>query len=183
MKRFAALLVLAGCFPHQPRLRHATMAVEGAAIVTGVVMAAFAPKPQEYCNPGGGFFGVLGDCHDSSSPVGPIGVGLIVAGLAGLVVTGATADDPKPPEHVKLVPLVPVHEVRGLGEPPSLGAPEALATARSYAKGHALRLDDRDLHGSEFDGYTRDWVFDWQPPQGDRVTITVNESGQVAVAR
>jgi len=95
--RAVALLVIAsllGCFPHNAHKRTIAQLVEGGVLVSGIGMEYFA-NTQADCDQStqmtGGVAGTK--CGGLSQSIGSVGVGLILAGLVGFVVTISGAED------------------------------------------------------------------------------------------
>jgi len=95
--RAVALLVsaslLAACFPHDAHKRTIAQLVEGGTLVAGVGMEYFA-NTQADCDQMKQLNGGLGgSCGGVSQTIGSVGVGLILAGLVGFIVTVSGAED------------------------------------------------------------------------------------------
>jgi hypothetical protein len=94
-------IALLGCFPHNPKLRTYSQLAEGAAIVAGIGVEYFANTLAD-CQPTEAIGVNESGCKSTSSTVGNIGLGLILAGLSGFILTVTTAQDDKPPAVVEL---------------------------------------------------------------------------------
>lgn len=109
MRAVAILLALSACFPHDAHKQTLAKYAEGAAIVTGIGLQ-YAVNSQADCDAqkvtgaGGG-----GSCQLTGAVVGDLGVGLILAGLVGFIVTVSTSEDaaPQPAIAVQRPPLAP----------------------------------------------------------------------------
>jgi hypothetical protein len=175
-----AVTFLAGCFPHQPRLRHAALATEGATLLAGLVVTALTPKPQFNCSSGNSDSIFGGSCQESHSNLEPIGPALLVTGLVGLIVTaaGSHSDEPRPPK----LPVAPPPPLVGhAGDGAKLAVTDAFAVAQRFAEQHAIPLDHRRLRDAQFDTNARQWVFEWQDAT-DVTQISVHESGAVTAS-
>lgn len=101
MKPLVALLVclsLAGCFPHSAKHRTYAKAAEGAALVAGIAML-YNVNTGADCDEMRGVGTNASDCRGNAQILGGVGLGLILAGLAGFIVTVSTSpeDKPEPP--------------------------------------------------------------------------------------
>jgi hypothetical protein len=96
MRAVAILLALSACFPHDAHKQTLAKYAEGAALVTGIAMQ-YAVNSQADCDAdkvtGAG---AGGSCQLTGAVLGDVGVGLILAGLVGFVVTVSTAEDAAP---------------------------------------------------------------------------------------
>ena len=174
MKAVIVCIALAGCFPHQPKLRGAALATEAAAIVGGLVMTTTI-QGQRSCNADE----LL--CHTTHSPLELVGPALTLVGLiAGGVTLASTSDEPPPALPRAVASREPVRDVRTAGGDPAISVGEAWEMAHDYRLRHAIVLDDHHLYGAAFDAIARQWVFVLQP---DAVTIAVHESGRIVVSR
>ena len=95
MRAVAILLALSACFPHDAHRRTLAKYAEGAALVTGVALE-YAANSQADCDqmkvagmPDGG-------CGLQGAVIGDAGVGLILAGLVGFIVTVSTSEEAAP---------------------------------------------------------------------------------------
>ena len=88
-------IALLGCFPHNAKLRTASQLAEGAAIVTGIVMEYFVNSDAD-CQQ----MQMLGmtdtACKSKGAALGDVGLGLILAGIGGFILTISTKEDDKP---------------------------------------------------------------------------------------
>jgi hypothetical protein len=95
--RAVALLVittqLAGCFPHNAHKRTIAQLVEGGVLATGIGMEYFANTTAD-CDQMKQETGNLNtSCSGVTQSIGSVGVGLILAGLVGFIVTISGAQD------------------------------------------------------------------------------------------
>jgi hypothetical protein len=95
--RAVALLVitaqLAGCFPHNAHKRTIAQLVEGGVLATGIGMEYFANTTAD-CDQMKQETGNLNSsCGGVTQSIGSVGVGLILAGLVGFIVTISGAQD------------------------------------------------------------------------------------------
>lgn len=98
MRSLTFVLVLglfAGCF-HDARQRRYAKFGEGAAIAGGIVMLSFAGTGAD-CTAGPAGRDAYDDCRTRATVIGDVGLGLILAGLLGFMVTAASAPDEAPP--------------------------------------------------------------------------------------
>jgi hypothetical protein len=92
-----AFTILTGCFPHNAKHRRQAKWVEGGAIAGGIAFLTLANTGAD-CMAGPANRGTTyDDCRRNSTIVGDIGLGLILAGLAGFAVTTIMVEE-KPPE-------------------------------------------------------------------------------------
>jgi len=94
MKAAVALALsvsLLGCFPNNARHRTYAKYAEGASLVTGIVISAFANTGAD-CDEMS-MAGVDNDCRTTAKWLSTAGVVLILAGLVGFVATISTAED------------------------------------------------------------------------------------------
>jgi hypothetical protein len=92
---------LLGCFPHSARNRRYAQLGEGAAIVAGIAISAFANTSadcDEMQMPGVDDSG----CHSKAQWASTAGVVLIVGGLLGFVATVSTAEKPPEPKPIEI---------------------------------------------------------------------------------
>jgi hypothetical protein len=108
--------LLGGCF-HDARQRRYAKFGEGAAIAGGIVMLSFAGTGAD-CTAGPAGRDAYDDCRFRATVVGDVGLGLILAGLLGFMVTAATGPDEPPPPPRALAS----------GRPPMSGQPAAVPT-------------------------------------------------------
>ena len=106
MKAVATLLCLgliAGCFPHDAHKRTFAKLGEGAVIATGIGIE-LATNTSADCDSSMKVAGVPNSgCRTTSSAMGNLGLGLILAGVLGFVATVSTEEDDKanaPPQPV-----------------------------------------------------------------------------------
>jgi hypothetical protein len=95
--RAIALLVIAcllGCFPHDAHKRTLAELVEGGTLGVGVGMQYFANTEAD-CDQQKQMSGSVGggSCSGFSQSIGSVGVGLILAGLVGFIVTVSDTQD------------------------------------------------------------------------------------------
>lgn len=86
-----ASLQLLGCFPHDAHRRTIAQLVEGGVLVSGIGMEYFANTKadcDEMMQTGN-----MGTCSGAGQAIGNVGVGLILAGLVGFIVTISGAVD------------------------------------------------------------------------------------------
>jgi hypothetical protein len=176
--RWLVLAALAGCFPHQPTLRKAALATEGAMIVGGAIVAAATPPPATTCYSNSDF-PYIGTCNTSHSALEVVGPALLIAGLVGIVATIATAEEEPTPPPVRVAP--PPRIVGDPGANAQLGVVEAFGLAKRYAAEHAVAIDPLQLHTAVFDAIARQWVFEWTQGTSVRV-VAVHESGSVTTS-
>lgn len=86
-----ASLQLLGCFPHDAHKRTIAQLVEGGTLAAGVGMEYFS-NTQADCDLMKQE-GMGGDCSGVGKSLGSIGVGFILAGLVGFIVTVSSAED------------------------------------------------------------------------------------------
>jgi hypothetical protein len=98
-----ASIALLGCFPHNTRLRTYSQAAEGAAIVAGIVTEYFVNSAAD-CEAKETLGNTQGSCKSNGAALGDFGLGLILAGIGGFILTVSTAEADAP----KLVELKPV---------------------------------------------------------------------------
>lgn len=94
--RAVALLVIAsllGCFPHDAHKRTIAQLVEGGTLAAGIGMEYFANTSADCDLTKQMNGGVGGSCGGVSQTIGSVGVGLILAGLVGFIVTISGAQD------------------------------------------------------------------------------------------
>jgi len=92
---FLLSLSLLGCFPHSARHRTYAKGGEGASLAAGIAMLAIVNSGAD-CMPVQGDHAGVQDCKNTSTIVGDVGFGLILAGLLGFVVTVSTTPDETP---------------------------------------------------------------------------------------
>jgi hypothetical protein len=104
MRAVASLVSIAllGCFPHNARLRTYSQAAEGAAIVAGIVTEYFV-NSQADCQAKETLGNTQASCKSNGTALGGIGLGLILAGIGGFILTVSTAEADAP----KLVEIKP----------------------------------------------------------------------------
>lgn len=97
------IVTLAGCFPKNPRAQTYAKIGEGVAIVGGIVLLATVNTSAD-CDQG--TIGNMTDeaCKDRASLLSNIGLGLILAGLAGFIVTVSTSEDDDTKPTTTIVP-------------------------------------------------------------------------------
>jgi hypothetical protein len=86
-----ASLQLIGCFPHDAHKRTISQIVEGATLGAGIGMEYFA-NTQADCDLMKQE-GMSGECSGFGKSIGSVGVGFILAGLVGFIVTVSSAED------------------------------------------------------------------------------------------
>jgi hypothetical protein len=86
-----ASLQLLGCFPHDALKRTISQLVEGGVLAAGIGMQYFA-NTQADCDQQMQT-GMGGSCSGTGQALGSIGVGFILAGLVGFIVTVSGAED------------------------------------------------------------------------------------------
>jgi hypothetical protein len=89
------LSLLGGCFANAQHRRHAKLG-EGGAIVAGIALLSVASTGADCASSPGGR-AERDDCRTQATIVGDIGLGLILAGLAGFIVTTSMTPDETPP--------------------------------------------------------------------------------------
>ncbi len=95
MRAAAILLALSACFPHDAHKQTLAKYAEGAALVTGVALE-YAANSQADCDQMKVAGMADGSCGIKGTVVGDVGVGLILAGLVGFIVTVSTAEEDAP---------------------------------------------------------------------------------------
>lgn len=86
------LASLTGCFPHNAKHRKIAKWTEGGAIASGVLMLSVANTGAD-CQFAYGARDEYDDCRRTSTIVGNVGLGLILAGLVGFGITQMTSGD------------------------------------------------------------------------------------------
>jgi hypothetical protein len=139
MNRAVVALVVSvsmlGCFPHSPRKRTIAQIGEGAAILAGIAISAFANTTADCDN----MDGVSGlnqgdDCRTGAKWATTAGVALVVGGLLGFVATVSTAqEEPKP----KPVEIKDVTEAKPAAAPAPQGAGSASESTETSNAGSA----------------------------------------------
>lgn len=137
MRASVALLVsisLLGCFPHNPRARTYAKAGEGAAILAGIAISAFAGTSADCDEMQMAGIDDSG-CHTKAQWLGTAGIVLIVGGLLGFVATVSTAEeDPAPkPVEIKSEVVTPTAKVATPVAAPAPGAGSADPNAAGSA--------------------------------------------------
>jgi hypothetical protein len=146
MKAAVALLcsvaVLAGCFPNNPQHRTYAKYAEGAALIAGIAVSAFANTGAD-CDqmdmPGPN---VENDCRSNARWLGTLGLTLILGGLLGFVATIATAEDVELKKEQKQATENPVKTEVKL--PPGVTAPAQTPTPTSEGAGSGSALPPAD---------------------------------------
>jgi len=95
MRAVAILLALSACFPHDAHKRTLAKYVEGAALVTGVALE-YAANSQADCDQMKVAGMPDGSCGLKGAVIGDAGVGLMLAGLIGFIVTVSTGEEDAP---------------------------------------------------------------------------------------
>jgi hypothetical protein len=127
--RVVALLTsiaLLGCF-NNPRHRTYAKIGEGVAIVAGIALLAVVNTAAD-CEEN--MITVDDDCESKSKLLSSVGLGLILAGMLGFVVTVSTEDDDAPTTTVvpKTQPTTEPAPAAPASEPPAAPAPAPEAT-------------------------------------------------------
>lgn len=127
MRPVALLLSISllGCFAN-PRHRTYAQVAEGVAIVGGIVLLA-AVNTGADCEDG---FTPDQDCEDRSRLVSNLGLGLILAGMIGFIVTVSTAPDD---DATTSPPAAPPSPAPASSTPPASGTPAPATDAGSAA--------------------------------------------------
>lgn len=86
-----ACLQLLGCFPHDAHRRTIAQIVEGATLGAGIGMEYFANTEAD-CDQMRQM-NATATCSGFGKAIGSVGVGLILAGLVGFIVTVSSAED------------------------------------------------------------------------------------------
>jgi hypothetical protein len=110
MKVVAALLAFsiltAGCFPHNAKRRTYAKAAEGGALAAGIGMLYFVNTGAD-CDKDMKVGESTSSCKSTANIVGTVGLGLIIAGLSGFIVTVSTEEDDKPANTLTPTPIAP----------------------------------------------------------------------------
>ncbi len=129
-----ALLVsvsLLGCFPHNKQHRTYAQLGEGAAILAGIAISAFANTAAD-CDrmtaPGVDDSG----CKSSAKWASTAGVTLILGGLLGFVATVSTAEDDEKPKPIE-IKATPTAEAKPAPTLPAAGSPGTAPTSGAAA--------------------------------------------------
>jgi hypothetical protein len=107
MRAIASLISIAllACFPHNARMRTYSQAAEGAAIVAGIATEYFVNSTAD-CQAKAELGNPQASCKSTGTALGGIGLGLILAGIGGFIVTVSTAEQDKP-QLVEIKPADP----------------------------------------------------------------------------
>ena len=145
-----ALLVsisLLGCFPHNPKARTYAKVSEGAAILAGIGISAFANTTAD-CD----VMNMPGvddsNCRGAAKWLSTAGVVLVVGGLLGFVATVSTAEEEAKPKPVELKDETPKPaEAAPTAKLPGQGAGSAgSAAGSSDAAGSASTAPSAPQH-------------------------------------
>jgi len=99
-------LVSGACFPNNARHRTVAKIAEGGVTIAGIVLLSGVGSPADCMSE---LPGVPNrDCESRSSLLGNIGLGLILTGLVGFIVTVSTAPDDTTTTPSSMPPLGPV---------------------------------------------------------------------------
>ena len=105
MKPLVALLVtlsLTACFPNSAKHRTYAKVGEGAALAAGIGILYMSNTGAD-CDQMGGYDDAS-SCRSKSQVLGSVGLGLILAGLAGFIATVSTSPDDQPEQPVVTTP-------------------------------------------------------------------------------
>jgi len=100
--RAIAILVslsLIGCFPHDAHKRTLAKYAEGGALLAGIGLE-YAANSQADCDQMKVAGMADGSCGTKGAVIGDLGVGLMLAGLVGFIVTVSTSEEDSPPPPV-----------------------------------------------------------------------------------
>jgi hypothetical protein len=120
-------LLAGGCFPNNAKHRTIAKIVEGGVAVGGVVLLATV-------NTGADCMGITSgdvdqECEDKAQLLSSIGLGMILTGLVGFIVTVSTSPDDKPEPPIVSKPTPPAPEPALTPAPaPTPPAPETPPT-------------------------------------------------------
>lgn len=131
-----ALLVsvsLLGCFPHNARHRTYAQLGEGAAILAGIAISAFANTAADCDQMGGPGMDDSG-CKSTAKWASTAGVTLILGGLLGFVATVSTAEDNQKPKPIE-IKATPTAEVKHVAAPPAAANTGSASTSATDAAG------------------------------------------------
>ena len=95
MRAVAILLALSACYPHNVHKRTLAKYSEGAAILTGIALE-YAANSEADCDQMKVTGAPDGSCGLKGAVIGDAGVGLILAGLVGFIVTVSTSEEDAP---------------------------------------------------------------------------------------
>src|SRR5690242_6092886 len=95
MRALAILLALSACYPHNAHKRTLAKYSEGAALVTGIALE-FAANSEADCDQAKVAGMADGNCGVKGAVIGDAGVGLMLAGLIGFIVTVSTSEEDAP---------------------------------------------------------------------------------------
>lgn len=124
-------MLTGGCFPNNAKHRTIAKLVEGGVAVGGVVLLATVNTKADCMGLTSG--DVDQDCEDKAQLLSSLGLGMILVGLVGFIVTVSTAPDDKPETTVTTVPkpspeLAPAPATTPAATEPSPPAPETPPT-------------------------------------------------------
>lgn len=140
MKAAVALLLsfaMFGCFPHNPKHRTYAKYAEGAALVSGIAISAFANTGadcDEMVMPGPN---VDNNCRQSAKWLSTAGVTLILAGLLGFVATISTAEDLEVQQQIQAAQQPTTDETKQVKLPPGVTPPAQDAQTSGQQAGSA----------------------------------------------
>jgi len=95
MRAVAILLAVSACFPHDAHKRTLAKYAEGAALIAGIGLE-YAANSQADCDQMKVAGMPDGNCGLKGTAIGDVGVGLILAGLVGFIVTVSTSEEDAP---------------------------------------------------------------------------------------
>ena len=95
MRALAILLALSACYPHDVHKRTLAKYAEGASLVTGIALE-FAANSQADCDQMKVAGMADGNCGIKGAVLGDLGVGMMLAGLVGFIVTVSTSEEDAP---------------------------------------------------------------------------------------
>ena len=110
MKPFVALLLcvsLAACFPNSSKHRTYAKLGEGAALAAGIAMLYTVGTGAD-CDEMRGIGEDTDGCRGNASIVSSVGLGLILAGLTGFIVTVSTSPEDKVEQPANTVTKTPI---------------------------------------------------------------------------
>jgi len=110
MKPFVALLLcvsLAACFPNSAKHRTYAKLGEGAALAAGIAMLYTVGTGAD-CDEMRGVGEDTDGCRGSASIVSSVGLGLILAGLSGFIITVSTSPEDKPEQPANTLTKTPI---------------------------------------------------------------------------
>ena len=95
MRALAILLALSACYPHDVHKRTLAKYAEGASLLTGIALE-YAANSQADCDQMKVAGMPDGNCGIKGAVIGDVGVGLMLAGLVGFIVTVSTSEEDAP---------------------------------------------------------------------------------------